>query len=57
MIQKTLFDNINPQHKSIFWPCTIAREMAIGEERCDHIKNCDECQRIKKELDKQLYGE
>ena len=56
MIQKTLFENDRSPHKRIFWPCIVAREMAIGNERCDHIKNCDDCRRIKKELDAQLYG-
>jgi len=57
MRQKSLFETGNSPRKRIFFPCTVAREMAIGEERCDHIKNCPECQRLKKELDKQVYGE
>jgi len=57
MRQKSLFETVNSLRKRIFFPCTVAREMAIGDERCDHIKNCSECQRLKKELDKQVYGE
>ena len=57
MIQKNLFENDDPPHKRIFFPCIVAREMSIGEERCDHIKNCDECQKLIKELNDQLYGE
>jgi len=57
MIQKSLFETGKSPRKRIFFPCTVAREMAIGDERCDHIKNCSECQRIKRELDKQVYGE
>ena len=57
MVQKTLFEMDKPQPKRIFFPCIVAREMPIGDERCNHIKNCPECQRIKKELDKEVYGE
>ena len=57
MRQKSLFETDKPQRKRIFFPCIVAREMEIGEERCDHIKNCDECQKLIKELNDQLYGE
>ena len=57
MRQKSLFETDKPQRKRISWPCPLALEMSIGEERCNHIKNCPECQRIKKELDEQVYGE
>jgi len=37
----------------IFFPCPEAREMVIGEARCNHIKNCSECKRLIRELDKE----
>lgn len=40
----------------ITFPCPVARELPIGETRCDHIKKCSECQRLIKELDKIAYG-
>ena len=57
MKQLSLFEADNLRQKRIFWPCPIAREMPIGEERLDHIKDCSECERIKEELDKSVYGE
>ena len=38
----------------IFFPCPEAREMPIGEARCNHIKNCSECKRLIQELDKEV---
>jgi hypothetical protein len=55
MKQLSLFEADNLRQKRIFWPCPIAREMLIGEERLNHIKNCSECKRIKEELDKSVY--
>ena len=40
--------------KGIFFPCPIAREMLIGEVRCNHIKHCPECKRLIQELDKEV---
>ena len=57
MKQLSLFEVDNLRQKRIFWPCPIAREMPVGEERLNHIKNCSECERIKEELDKSVYGE
>jgi len=56
IIQNTLFDDvIEKQHVGIIFPCFVAREMPVGDERCEHIKNCVECQRLIKELDKVVY--
>ena len=40
----------------IMFPCSVARQFPIGETRCNHIKNCSECQKLIKELDKIAYG-
>jgi hypothetical protein len=56
MMQLSLFEVDNLRQKRIFWPCPIAREMPIGKERLNHIKNCSECKRIKEELDKSVGG-
>ena len=60
MKQLTLFADENtcselPEGKGhgIFFPCPTAREMPIGEARCNHIKHCSECQRLIQELDKE----
>lgn len=56
-IQQTLFDEATEkQHISIMFPCPVARDLPISDERCEHIKNCDECQRLIKELDEIAYG-
>lgn len=55
-LQKTLFDE-PAEKQGITFPCPVAREMDIGDERRGHITSCDECQRLIKELDKVAYGE
>jgi len=45
--------NARSSGHGIFFPCPIAREMPIGEARCDHIKNCSECKRLIQELDRE----
>ena len=44
----------NASGKGIFFPCPTAREMPIGEARCNHIEHCSECQRLIQELDKEV---
>lgn len=55
-VQKTLFDEVKEKQHGIIFPCSAAREMPVGDERCEHIRGCDECQRLIKELDKIAYG-
>jgi len=56
--QLTLFKDETTQPVAsghgIFFPCPIAREMPIGERRCNHIKNCAECKRLIEVLDKEV---
>ena len=40
----------------LVFPCSVAREMPVGDKRREHIKNCGECQRLLKEFDKIAYG-
>lgn len=47
----------NTNGKRIFFPCPTAREMPIGEVRCNHIEHCPECQRLIRELDKEVNYE
>lgn len=54
-MQLSLFEVDNLRKKKISWPCPLALEISVGEERLDHIKNCSECKRIKEELDKSVY--
>ena len=69
MKQLTLFEsedthsNVNTStdanaHSSghrIFFPCPTAQKMEIGEARCNHIEHCSECQRLIRELDKEVH--
>lgn len=45
--------NARSSGHGIFFPCPNAREMPIGETRCNHIKNCSECKRLIEALDKE----
>lgn len=45
--------NARSSGHGIFFPCPIAREMPIGETRCNHIKNCSECKRLIEALDRE----
>lgn len=47
-------DDLIASGKGIIFPCHIARRMPIGEERCEHIKNCPLCKDIKQRLDESI---
>ena len=47
-------DDITASGKGIMFPCIVARRMLIGEERCEHIKNCSVCRDIKRRLDESI---
>ena len=47
-------DDIIASGKGIIFPCIIARRMMIGEERCEHIRNCSVCKDIKRRLDESI---
>ena len=47
-------DDIIASGNGIIYPCIIARRMPIGEERCEHIKNCPMCKDIKRRLDRSI---
>ena len=47
-------DDIIASGKGIIFPCHLARRMTIGEERCEHIKNCPLCKDIKQRLDESI---
>lgn len=39
-----------PSGKGIIFPCVVARRLPL-EERPNHMKDCDVCKRLEKELD------
>ena len=43
-------DDYIPSGNGIIFPCLIARRLSI-DERSEHMKYCDACKRIEKELD------
>lgn len=46
-------DDLVPSEGGIIFPCVIARRLPI-DDRPEHMKNCDACKRIEKELDKKV---
>ena len=49
--------NTSTSGHGLFFPCPIAQKMEIGEARCSHIEHCSECQRLIRELDKEVNYE
>ena len=47
-------DDYVPSGKGIIFPCPFARRLPIDETRIEHIRNCDSCKRIEKELDESI---
>jgi hypothetical protein len=47
-------DDLIASGKGIIWPCHLARRILIGEERCEHIRNCSMCRDIKQRLDESI---
>lgn len=43
-------NDLVPSGKGIIFPCVIARRLPI-DERPNHMKDCDVCKRLEKELD------
>jgi len=48
-------DDYIPSGKGIIFPCVIARRLPISE-RPNHMKDCDVCKRLEKELDEHVVA-
>jgi len=46
-------DDLVSSGKGIIFPCVVARRLPVSE-RPNHMKDCDACKRLEKELDESI---
>ena len=53
---QTLIQQIASEHnrRHIGWPCDIAQDFPIGEQRSLHIEHCDDCKRLLEEFERRI---